>query len=158
MFFNVVTTDPKNESSEIRNYFCDIFMTHKNHKWQEEVLCLQLICTIYETTLLKSAQHAALKKQTQGSLTFCIFVLLRARYIYSLSSSYNQKQLSQPTSLQIHSDESRPYFLLCQTFSLYLSSIKYLSSIRYLSSLDVFYFPYYASIQIYLQMLQTSES
>lgn len=63
MFFNVVTTDPKNESSEIRNYFCDIFMTDKNHKWQQEVLCLQLICTIYETTLLKSAQYAALKSR-----------------------------------------------------------------------------------------------
>lgn len=50
IFFNVVTTDPKNESSEIRNYFCDIFMTDKNHKWQQEVLCLELICTIYKAS------------------------------------------------------------------------------------------------------------
>lgn len=35
-------------------------VTDKNHKWQQELLCLQLICTIYETTPLKSAQHAAL--------------------------------------------------------------------------------------------------
>lgn len=50
MFFNVVTTDPKNESSEIGNYFCDIFMTDKNHKWQQEALCLELICTIYKAS------------------------------------------------------------------------------------------------------------
>ena len=50
MFFNVVTTDPKNESSEIRNYYCDIFMTDKNHKWQQEALCLELICTIYRAS------------------------------------------------------------------------------------------------------------
>lgn len=46
LVFNVVTTDPKNESSEIGNYFCDIFMTDKNHKWQQEVLYLELICTL----------------------------------------------------------------------------------------------------------------
>lgn len=50
MFFNVVTTDPKNESSETGNYFCDTFMTDKNHKWQQEVLCLELICTIYKAS------------------------------------------------------------------------------------------------------------
>lgn len=50
MFFNVVTTDPKKESSEIGNYFCDIFMTDKNHKWQQKVLCLELICTTYKAS------------------------------------------------------------------------------------------------------------
>lgn len=31
-FFNVVTTDPKNESSKIGNYFCDILLTDKYHR------------------------------------------------------------------------------------------------------------------------------